>query len=81
MRRVGGSLYARIVVRLFLVLGLAGSVLLAAAWYYARFAIDQAYDEALLGGAIQIAENTSLRNGSVDVGVHVSALYVLSRSD
>ena len=81
MRRIGRSLYARIVVRLFLVLGLAGSVLLAAAWYYARFAIDQAYDEALLGGAIQIAENTSLRNGSVDVEVPVSAFYVLSRRD
>jgi two-component system sensor histidine kinase TctE len=63
------------------VLGTSGTVLVAAAWIYARVAADQAYDRVLLTGALQIAENTWLQNGTLDVDVPVSAFYVLSKGD
>jgi len=75
------SLYARIVARLLLVLGVAGSALVVAAWVFARVAADEAYDRSLLAGALQIAENTWQRNGVTNVDVPVSAFYVMALHD
>ena len=77
----GGSLYARVVTRLVLVLLVTGTTLVLAAWFYAKLAADEAFDQVLVAGALQIAENTWLRNDVLNVDVPVSAFYVMSRRD
>lgn len=75
------SLYARLALGLLAVLGTAGSALAVAAWWYASLAADEAYDQVLVGGALQIAENTWMNKGVLDVDVPLSAFSVLSARD
>lgn len=75
------SLYARVVLRIAFVLAFGGTALIVGAWFYARLAADEAYDRLLAGGALQIAENTWLKNGALNVDVPVSAFFVLSEGD
>lgn len=81
MRLRPRSLYARLALGLLGVLGAAGSALLVAAWWYASLAADEAYDQVLLGGALQIAENTWMNKGVLDVDVPLAAFSVLSDRD
>lgn len=81
MRLRPRSLYARLALGLLLVLGLAASASLFGAWWYARVAADEAYDQVLLGGALQIAENTWMNKGVLDVDLPLAAFSVLSARD
>lgn len=81
MNAFSGSLYARVVIRLSLLLSVTGVALILGAWLYARVAAEEAYDRVLIGSALQIAENTWVRNGVLNVDLPVSAFSVLSQGD
>lgn len=81
MRLRPRSLYARLALSLLLVLGTAGSGLLVAAWWYASVAADEAYDQILVAGALQISENTWMNKGVLDVDLPLAAFSVLSTRD
>ena len=81
MRLAGGSLYTRLAVRVGLVLGISGLVLLVAIVLSTRLAANQAYDRILTGSALQIAENTWYQNGGVHVDVPISAFSMLTAND
>ncbi len=77
----GRSLYTRLALRVGLVLGVSGLVLLAAIWLSTRLAANDAYDRILRNSALQIAENTWYRNGTVNVDVPISAFSMLTAND
>ena len=81
MRILGTSLYTRLAIRIALVLGTSGLVLLAAVVIFTRIAADDAYDRILTGSALQIAENTWYENGRVNVDIPVSTFSMLTASD
>ncbi|MEO6972009.1 MAG: sensor histidine kinase [Rhodoferax sp.] len=81
MTLLGRSLYTRLALRVGLVLAISGLVLLAAIWLSTRLAANDAYDRILRNSALQIAENTWYRNGTVNVDVPISAFSMLTAND
>lgn len=81
MRILGTSLYTRLAIRIALVLGTSGLVLLAAVVVFTRIAANDAYDRILTGSALQIAENTWFENGRVNVDIPISTFSMLTASD
>lgn len=81
MNILGTSLYTRLAVRVALVLGVSGLLLLAAVLILTRQAADDAWDRILTGSALQVAENTWYENGRVNVDVPVSTFSMLTASD
>ena len=81
MRILGTSLYTRLAIRIALVLGTSGLVLLAAVVIFTRVAANDAYDRILTGSALQIAENTWYENGRVSVDIPISTFSMLTASD
>ena len=81
MRFPGTSLYTRLAIRIALVLGTSGLVLLAAVVLLTRIAANDAYDRILIGSALQIAENTWYENGRVNVDIPISTFSMLTASD
>ena len=77
----GASLYTRLAIRIALVLGTSGLVLLAAVVVFTRIAANDAYDRILTGSALQIAENTWYENGRVNVDIPISTFAMLTASD
>jgi two-component system, OmpR family, sensor histidine kinase TctE len=77
----GRSLYTRLALRVALVLGSSGLVLLAAVVFFTRLAANEAYDRILTGSALQVAENTWYENGRVNVDIPVSTFAMLTASD
>jgi two-component system, OmpR family, sensor histidine kinase TctE len=75
------SLFVRLLVFVSLVLGFGAAVLMAAAWYSAREAADQAYDRLLLGAAYQIADAVTVQESGPEIELPVSAFELLSLSD
>lgn len=75
------SLDARLALAPLLVLGFARSGLLVCAWWHGGVAADQAYDRVLVGGALQIAENTWMNKGVLDVDLPLAAFSVRSARD
>ncbi len=81
MKIPGESLYTRLAIRVSLVLGLSGLILLAAVVLFTRYAANDAYDRILTGSALQVAENTWYENGRVNVDVPISTFSMLTASD
>jgi two-component system sensor histidine kinase TctE len=75
------SLYTRLAVRVALVLGVSGLLLLAAVVLFTRLAANAAYDRILTGSALQLAENTWYENGRVNVDIPISTFAMLTGSD
>lgn len=71
-----GSLYTRLLVRIGLVLAVSAGALLAAIWLTTQLAANEAYDRLLSGNALQIAENTWLQDGAVNVEVPMAAFML-----
>ena len=73
-----GSLYTRLVLRIGLVLLVSGAALLVAIWMATQLAANEAYDRLLTGNALQIAENTWLRDdtGTVTVDLPMAAFML-----
>ncbi len=73
-----GSLYTCLVLRIGLVLLVSGAALLVAIWMATQLAANEAYDRLLTGNALQIAENTWLRDdtGTVNVDLPLSAFML-----
>lgn len=81
MNLSGTSLYTRLAVRVALVLGISGLVLLAAVVFLTRMAANDAYDRILIGSALQVAENTWYENDRVNVDIPISTFSMLTASD
>lgn len=81
MKMQGASLYTRLAIRVALVLGISGLILLAAVVLFTRFAANDAYDRILTGSALQLAENTWYENGRVNVDIPISTFSMLTASD
>lgn len=81
MKISGTSLYTRLAIRVALVLGTSGLVLIAAVVLFTRIAANDAYDRILTGSALQIAENTWYENGRVNVDIPISTFSMLTASD
>ncbi len=80
MKRSSPSLFLRLVGAISLVL-LAGTGLLAyAASSYATRAADEAYDQLLVGAALQIRETLRVEHGQITTDIPVSAFDALSVS-
>jgi two-component system, OmpR family, sensor histidine kinase TctE len=74
------SLFLRLVGAISAVL-LGGTALLAyAAWSYATRAADDAYDQLLIGAAMQIRETLRVEDGQITTDIPVSAFDALSVS-
>ena len=73
-----GSLYTRLVLRIALVLLVSGAALLGAIWMATQLAANDAYDRLLTGNALQIAENTWLRDdtGTITVDLPMAAFML-----
>ncbi|PSJ56069.1 sensor histidine kinase [Pseudaminobacter soli (ex Li et al. 2025)] len=71
------SLFARLALRISLVLGIGAGLLVTAAWYYARAAADDAYDRLLLGAALQMADGLTVEGGQLIVNLPTSAFELL----
>jgi two-component system sensor histidine kinase TctE len=78
---LGTSLYTRLAIRIALVLGSSGLVLLAAVVLLTHTAANDAYDRILTGSALQVAENTWYENGRVNVDIPISTFSMLTASD
>jgi two-component system sensor histidine kinase TctE len=81
MRAPGRSLYARLAIRIGLVLGISGVVLISAIVLSTRMAARDVYDRLLIGSALQVAEHTWYENGKVNVDAPISALSMLTAGD
>lgn len=81
MRILGTSLYTRLAIRIALVLGTSGMVLLAAVVILTRIAANDAYDRILIGSALQVAENTWYEHERVNVEIPISTFSMLTASD
>lgn len=71
------SLFARLALRIMVVLILGAALLISAARYYARIAADEAYDRLLLGAALQITDNLTVESGNLIVSLPTSAFELL----
>lgn len=81
MKIRGTSLYTRLAIRVALVLGISGLILLAAVLLFTRLAANDAYDRILIGSALQVAENTWYENDRVNVDIPISTFAMLTASD
>lgn len=81
MARPEPSLFARLALRVSLVLCLGAALLITAAWFYARAAADDAYDRLLLGAAIQMAEGLTVESGQLVVNLPASAFELLGLAE
>ncbi len=81
MARPEPSLFVRLFVLVSLVLAFGAAVLMAAAWYAARGAADEAYDRLLIGAAYQIADAITVQDGMPEIELPVSAFELLALSD
>lgn len=81
MKIQGTSLYTRLAIRVALVLGISGLMLLVAVVLFTRLAANDAYDRILTGSALQLAENTWYENGRVNVDIPISTFSMLTASD
>ncbi|CAN7722920.1 sensor histidine kinase [Neorhizobium sp. LjRoot104] len=77
MIKLETSLFARLLLRVMVVLAFGAAGLLTAAWYYAIAAADDAYDRLLQGAAIQISENLSVDDGALAIKMPSSAFELL----
>lgn len=77
MRRTRRSLFARLVIRVAVVLAGGAAILMTAAWLYARAAADEAYDRLLQGAAIQILDSLVVEEGRITVDLPPSAFELL----
>ncbi|MGV8935767.1 MAG: sensor histidine kinase [Allorhizobium sp.] len=71
------SLFARLVLRVALVLAVGAAILVTAAWYYARAAADDAYDRLLQGAAFQMTESLAVEDGALTFHLPPSAFELL----
>jgi two-component system sensor histidine kinase TctE len=81
MARREPSLFVRLFVLVSAVLAFGAAVLMAAAWYAARGAADEAYDRLLIGAAYQIADAITVQDGMPEIELPVSAFELLALSD
>ncbi|WP_315701375.1 MULTISPECIES: sensor histidine kinase [unclassified Bradyrhizobium] len=81
LRKLSGSLRARLLVAIGAILAVGAVVLSFAAWQYAATAARDAYDKLLVGGAVQIAENVYLQGGVVTLDPPAAAFSTLSAYD
>jgi two-component system sensor histidine kinase TctE len=81
MKSAGRSLYARLAVRVGLVLFISGLALVAAIVLSTRGAARDVYDRLLIGSALQVAEHTWYENGEVNVDAPISSLSMLTAGD
>lgn len=81
MKAPGRSLYARLAVRVGLVLVISGLALIAAIVLSTRTAARDVYDRLLVGSALQVAEHTWYENGEVNVDAPISSLSMLTAGD
>ena len=81
MKILGTSLYTQLALRVSVVLGISGLILLAAVVLFTRLAANDAYDRILTGSALQVAENTWYENGRVNVDIPISTFAMLTASD
>lgn len=79
--RIRGSLYARILAFIAVVICLGTAAVIAAAAHYARLAAGEAYDRLLVGGAVQVAENVFMQGGVLALDPPVAAFASLSAYD
>ncbi|MBC2772041.1 sensor histidine kinase [Rhizobium sp. AQ_MP] len=77
MQRTRRSLFARLVIRVAVVLAGGAAILMTAAWLYARAAADEAYDRLLQGAAIQILNSLVVEEGRIKVNLPPSAFELL----
>ncbi len=77
MLRTRRSLFARLVIRVAVVLTGGAAILMTAAWFYARAAADEAYDRLLQGAAIQILDSLVVEEGRIAVDLPPSAFELL----
>ncbi|MFN3509043.1 MAG: sensor histidine kinase [Allorhizobium sp.] len=77
MQRTRRSLFARLVIRVAVVLAGGAAILMTAAWLYARAAADEAYDRLLQGAAIQILDSLMVDEGRIAVDLPPSAFELL----
>lgn len=77
MQRTRRSLFARLVIRVAVVLAGGAAILMTAAWLYARAAADEAYDRLLQGAAIQILDSLVVEEGRIAVDLPPSAFELL----
>jgi two-component system, OmpR family, sensor histidine kinase TctE len=81
MARREPSIFGRLIVLVSVALFVGVSVLISAAWYYAREAANQAYDRLLVGAAYQIAEAATVQDGVLSVEPPTSAFELLALSE
>lgn len=81
MKAPGRSLYARLAVRVGLVLVISGLALITAIVLSTRSAARDVYDRLLVGSALQVAEHTWYENGEVNVDAPISSLSMLTAGD
>ncbi|MFN3717798.1 MAG: sensor histidine kinase [Rhizobium rhizophilum] len=77
MQRTRRSLFARLVIRVAMVLAAGAAILMTAAWLYARAAADEAFDRLLQGAAIQILDSLLVEEGRIAVDLPSSAFELL----
>jgi len=77
MLRTRRSLFARLVIRVAVVLTGGAAILMTAAWFYARAAADEAYDRLLQGAAIQILDSLVVEEGRIAGDLPPSAFELL----
>lgn len=71
------SLFARLMVRVGMIVLLGALSLVLAAWFYAHEAADDAYDRILVGAALQMAESLVISDGEVKIALPASAFELL----
>lgn len=71
------SLFARLVIRVGIVLLISAAILISAGWYYGQTAANKTYDQLLRGAAMQIADGISQTDGKLIVNLPSSAFELL----
>jgi len=81
MRNPEASLFSRLLLLVTFVLAAGAATLLTAAWFYARAAADDAYDQLLRGATFQIADGLTVENGHLTVNMPSSAFELLGLAE
>lgn len=71
------SLASRLMLRIGALVAGGAVILVTAAWYYARAAADDAYDQLLVGAVLQMTEGLAVEEGELTVSLPVSAFELL----
>ncbi|MFD0388156.1 sensor histidine kinase N-terminal domain-containing protein [Tistrella bauzanensis] len=71
------SLASRLMLRIGALVAAGAVILVTAAWYYARAAADDAYDQLLVGAVLQMTEGLAVEDGELTVSLPVSAFELL----